>query len=844
MECDKEEVEDHLRRTHSDPHRDEQLEDHPRLLQLDEPNEPFDESEPRLSEVRDVIKKARAASAPGPSGVPYKVYKKCPALTKILWKLIRVIWRRGRLTDAWLKADGCFIPKEENSKGIKMFRTISLLNVEGKICLAILARRFNKFLLRNSYIDTTVQKGGVTGVPGCLEHTSAVTQLMREAKENKGDLAVIWLDLANAYGSIPHQVIQTALKRYHVPEKFRTMLQHYFDNFRMRFSVGNYNTAWQRLEVGIVTGCTISVVLFAATMNLLVKSAENIRRGPVTTSGIRLPPTRAFMDDLTITTKSVIECRWMLEETQDLIEWARMKFKPEKSRSLVWKNGKVQDRFRFRIGDAVIPTVQEKPVKSLGKWFTHTLKDQEHTEEMLTQAQSWMKSIDASGLPGKYKAWCYQHGILPRLIWPMLMYDIPLSKVESMERKINSFLRRWLGVPGSFSSIGLYSTGSKLQLPLKSVTEEYKVTKARMVMMLKDSKDDKIRQAGIETRTGRKWDVNQAVEEAESRLRHSDIVGTTTHGRLGLGCITRTRWKNATAEERRELVQSEVRHVEEQDRMTKAVSLRNQGAWMKWDTARPRRLSWSNLWAMEHVKIKFLLRSTYDVLPTPTNLHKWGLNEDPRCKWCGRPGNLEHVLSSCKCALTDGRYRWRHDKVLAALARCLEEARARTSQKRQLIFINFVKAGGNAVRAHSANGVLSTASDWEMLVDLHRRLKFPSEIAETTLRPDIVIWSKKTKQVVLVELTVPWEERMEEAHERKKAKYQPLLEDCQDRGWRTWNLPVEVGCRGFVGQSLWRCLGTLGIKGKSRGTATSGIGEEAEAASRWIWYKRDEQWKS
>ena len=131
-----------------------------------------------------------------------------------------------------------------------------------------------------------------------------------------------------------------------------------------------------------------------------------------------------------------------------------------------------------------------------------------------------------------------------------------------------------------------------------------------------------------------------------------------------------------------------------------------------------------------------------------------------------------------------------------------------------------------------------------MLVDLHRRLKFPSEIAETTLRPDIVIWSKKTKQVVLVELTVPWEERMEEAHEKKKAKYQPLLEDCQDRGWRTWNLPVEVGCRGFVGQSLWRCLGTLGIKGKSRGTATSGIGEEAEAASRWIWYKRDEQWKS
>ena len=30
-----------------------------------------------------------------------------------------------------------------------------------------------------------------------------VTQLIQEAFENKGDLVVLWLDLTNAYGSIP-----------------------------------------------------------------------------------------------------------------------------------------------------------------------------------------------------------------------------------------------------------------------------------------------------------------------------------------------------------------------------------------------------------------------------------------------------------------------------------------------------------------------------------------------------------------------------------------------------------------------------------------------------------------
>lgn len=38
-----------------------------------------------------------------------------------------------------------------------------------------------------------------------------VTQLIREARENKGDLVVLRLDLANGYGSIPHKLVEVAL---------------------------------------------------------------------------------------------------------------------------------------------------------------------------------------------------------------------------------------------------------------------------------------------------------------------------------------------------------------------------------------------------------------------------------------------------------------------------------------------------------------------------------------------------------------------------------------------------------------------------------------------------------
>ena len=62
---------------------------------------------------------------------------------------------------------------------------------ESKIFFSILSRCLSKYLLKNNYIDTSVQKGGIPGFPGCLEHTWVVIQILREAREGRGDLAVL-----------------------------------------------------------------------------------------------------------------------------------------------------------------------------------------------------------------------------------------------------------------------------------------------------------------------------------------------------------------------------------------------------------------------------------------------------------------------------------------------------------------------------------------------------------------------------------------------------------------------------------------------------------------------------
>ena len=56
-----------------------------------------------------------------------------------------------------------------------------------------------------------------------------------------------------------------------------------------------------------------------------------------------------------------------------------------------------------------------------------------------------------------------------------------------------------------------------------------------------------------------------------------------------------------------------------------------------------------------------MVRSAYDVLPSPSNLVRWKVSSDNKCR-CGKLGTLKHILSHCGRSLD--RYTWRHNEVL------------------------------------------------------------------------------------------------------------------------------------------------------------------------------------
>ena len=71
----------------------------------------------------------------------------------------------------------------------------------------MVAHRLAGYLQRNNLIDTSIQKAGIPGFSGCVEHASVIWHQIQVAKKEGRDLHVVFLDLANAFGSVPHNLL-------------------------------------------------------------------------------------------------------------------------------------------------------------------------------------------------------------------------------------------------------------------------------------------------------------------------------------------------------------------------------------------------------------------------------------------------------------------------------------------------------------------------------------------------------------------------------------------------------------------------------------------------------------
>ena len=120
-------------------------------------------------------------------------------------------------------------------------------------------------------------------------------------------------------------------------------------------------------------------------------------------------------------------------------------------------------------------------------------------------------------------------------------------------------------------------------------------------------------------------------------------------------------------------------------------------------------------------------------------------------------------------------------------------------------------------RAIPSQNLLGLDDNWKISVDLPAwRNDYPKVISNNGLRPDIVLFSKENSKVILAELAIPFESRLEQSHVYKTIKYEDLKKELEKEGYSVTVKAVEIGARGFVANTLYQFLGQIGINRRNR----------------------------
>ena len=201
-----------------------------------------------------------------------------------------------------------------------------------------------------------------------------------------------------------------------------------------------------------------------------------------------VPQVRAFMDDLNLLSNSVSQTSKLLSRCSTALN----------------------------TGHSTIPSIQLVPVRFLGRVIDGSLSDRNAVDGLQVIAKSFFNSSQ--------KLFILQNLLIARIQWSLLIYEISLSHVIKLERKISTYMRKWLKLHHSILNFCFYSKLSTCPLPFKSLSSILKSSKISGHHLLRDSADHVVATINPKLKCGR-WNVEGKVRECEMELNFRKVSG-------------------------------------------------------------------------------------------------------------------------------------------------------------------------------------------------------------------------------------------------------------------------------------------------------------------------------
>jgi hypothetical protein len=188
--------------------------------------------------IRDVIKSRQDLSASGVDGIGYRIIKAAGKEgVSFMRLLIGACIRNGRIPDSWKQARTILLHKKGSREEIGNWRPISITNCVYRIFTCVMARSWQA-LNSKVHIYSDSQKGFIQKANGCSEHAILLNEILHQASRRHEDLIVTAIDFANAFGSVPHDLIMSVMKQRGFPEWTRGIVESMYDGATSVLEVG------------------------------------------------------------------------------------------------------------------------------------------------------------------------------------------------------------------------------------------------------------------------------------------------------------------------------------------------------------------------------------------------------------------------------------------------------------------------------------------------------------------------------------------------------------------------------------------------------------------------------